>query len=242
MGFGIYSSIAGANAREIELEVLSNNVANIQTTGFKEMQVSFTSEVDKNLALDEMQQAQVLVREGSSHINYAQGSIYQTGNPLDIAIQGEGFFEVQTPQGTRYTRNGNFTLNQEGEVITPQGHPLITEDGPLTLPPNAQVSFSPEGDISVNSERIGRLKVVIPDMKALKLEGSNYYSIAEGQIATPSKNFRIAQSHLESSNVDIIRNLTRIIEVSRAYESHQKSITKQMDSSQQLNQIAKVTA
>lgn len=241
MGFGIYSSIAGANVREIELEVLANNIANIQTTGYKEMQVSFTSELDKNMESDENQELQTFVREGKSHVNFAPGSIFATGNPLDVAIQGEGFFEIQTAAGLRYTRNGNFTINQEGTVTTQGGDIVLAQEGQINVPANKQVAISPSGEITVDGEILARLKVVdFADRGKLKKEGANHY-VADGLETKAVQEFSIAQGHLENSNVDLIRNLTRIIEVSRAYESHQKSMTKQIESSQQLSQIAKMS-
>lgn len=240
MGFGIYSSIAGANAREIELEVIANNMANAQTTGFKEMNISFTSEVDKNRNESEEQKQQSLVREGLSHINYAQGSVYETGNPLDMAIQGEGFFEIQTPVGLRYTRNGNFSLTEDGAVVTGNGDAVMGTQGPLRIPAGGTIAISQAGDISIDGDNLGKIKVVdFTDRSKLKAEGNTYYS-AEGSDFTTNNRFQVAQSHLESSNVDIIHNLTRMIEVSRAYEAQQKTLTKQIQASQQLNQVAKI--
>lgn len=242
MGFGIYSSVAGANAREIELEVLANNIANMQTTGFKEMEVSFTSEVDKNLNLDDLEKAQALVRQGKSHVNHAQGSVYATGNPLDLAVQGDGYFAVETPNGVRYTRDGNFTVSAEGTLTTQNGFPVLSGSGPLAIPADKTVSVGPQGEVSAAGEDLGKIaiyKISEQNRDALRPEGGNLYSLG-GAEALPADNYRIAQGHLESSNVNLIRNLTRIIEVSRAYEAHQKSMSKQMESAQQLNQIAKV--
>lgn len=242
MGFGIYSSVAGANAREIELEVLANNVANMQTTGFKEMEVSFTSEVDSNLNPTDMEKAQALVRQGKSHINYAQGSVYSTGNPLDLAIQGDGFFAVQTPGGTRYTRDGNFTVSAEGTLTTQNGFPVLSGYGPLSVPADKIVSVGPTGEVSAGGDSLGKIsiyKMAETNRNSLKPEGGNLFVLENGE-TQPADNYRIAQGHLESSNVNLIRSLTRIIEVSRAYESHQKSMAKQLESTQQLNQIAKV--
>lgn len=244
MGFGIYSSVAGANARELELEVLANNVANIQTTGFKEMEVAFTSELDKNKPHDDFEKARALVREGKSHINYAQGSIYETGNPLDLAIQGDGFFAVQTPDGMRYTRNGCFTVSNEGILTTQNGLPVLTNSGPITIPAGQNnLSIGPSGEVSTGSDDVGKIaiyKIAQGDREKLRPEGGGLF-VLENAEAQPADNYRIAQAHLENSNVDLIRNLTRIIEVSRAYEAHQKSMSKQLESTQQLNQIAKVS-
>jgi flagellar basal-body rod protein FlgF len=242
MGFGIYSSVAGANAREIELEVLANNIANMQTTGFKEMEVSFASEVDDSLRNGDMEKAQALVRQGKSHVNFAQGSVYATGNPLDLAVQGDGFFAVQTPSGIRYTRDGNFTVSAEGTLTTQNGFAVLSGSGPVAIPADKTVSFGPTGEISAGGEDIGRIsvyRIAEKDRDALRPEGGNLYAL-EGAEALPAENFRIAQGHLENSNVNLIRGLTRIIEVSRAYEAHQKSMAKQLESTQQLNQIAKV--
>lgn len=241
MGFGIFSSIAGANARSVELEVLANNLANIQTSGFKELQVSFTSQVENPEDLTELQRVQAPVRTSNTHLNTAQGSIYNTNNQLDVAIQGDGFFVVQTANGPRYTRSGNFTVNQEGTVTTQSGDPVLSTNGPIKLDPeNPQFNISSSGEITLGGESYGKMQVVdFTDRQKLKHEGHGYFSI-EGAESLPAKSFSLAQYHLENSNVDLIRTMTRIIEVSRAYESHQKSMSKQVEVSKGLNQVAKL--
>lgn len=240
MGFGIISSISGAKAREVELDVLANNIANVQTTGFKEMSISFRDELDKNQNVDieKSPEAYSKVKQGSTFVNFTQGSIYQTANPLDFALQGDGFFEIQTAGGTRYTRNGHFTVNNQGILVTQQGDPLVSSNGPIAVPSNAEINVSGTGEISSGSDSLGKLRIVsFTDKKGLKPEGGNYYS-AEGLQISEDNGFTVAQGHLENSNVNLMQNITRLIMVNRAYESHQKSLSQQVDATKMLNKIA----
>lgn len=238
MGFGIYSTIAGANARNIELEVIANNIANVNTVGFKEVRPSFNAELQGNEESGD--ESQVLVSHSGNHIDFAPGQVFPTGNELDVAIQGDGFFEVQTPQGVRYTRSGNFVVNSERVLCTPAGHPLASQDGNITVPNTGRVTFSPSGEISVNGEHVGSLKLVsFKNTQPFQLEGGNLFN-HNGAEGAGSKKFKLVQGYLEASNVNVIANMARMIEVSRAYESHQKSISKQMKAAEMLQQIAKI--
>lgn len=241
MGFGIFSSLQGAKIRELQLEVLANNLANMQTSGYKEQHLSFTSEVNKNLNQnDELAKAQAPVKKGETYINMAQGGVERSGNPLDLAIQGPGFFSVQTPDGVGYTRNGEFTLNAQGQLVNQSGLPVLTSNGPVTIPAGAKVTISQNGDIMADNNQLGTLQILEFDKpEKMKALGNNFYS-AEGLTSTAAQNSQVLQSHVERSNVNLVSNITRIIEVSRAYESLQKTISQQIDASKLLNQIAKI--
>lgn len=240
MGFGINASILGAKNREMELEVLANNIANVQTTGFKEMHIAFNSELTKAQSDDVIKDAASYGRDVQHAFNWERGSLYRTDNPLDVAIQSAGFFEVQTQEGTRYTRSGSFALSSEGMLVTQQGFPIMTESGTVTVGPGQMITVNGEGQVMADGQQLGKLRIVdFEDKKGLKLEGRNLFS-AEGLAPKVLDRPVLSQGYLESSNVNMVRNLTRIIEVSRAYESHQKSMQKQFDASQILNQISKM--
>lgn len=242
MGFGINSSIAGATNREIELEVLANNIANVQTTGYKETRISFGSELNKEeeTADNLVQKAAQYGKKVQQAYNWDKGSIYRTENPLDIAIQSDGFFVVDTEAGERFTRGGTFSLSSEGMIVTQQGFPVMGDSGPIQIGSGETPVISKDGSVLVNGQSVGKLKIVdFEDRNKLKLEGQNLFS-AVGTDTKELSNVVVAQGYLENSNVNMVRNLTRIIEVSRAYESHQKSMQKQFAASQILNQISKM--
>lgn len=242
MGFGITAALSGAKARELQLEVLANNIANIQTTGFKELSVAFATDLNNARGIsDELAQTRTSVKEGKTFINFRQGSLHRTGNPTNFAIQGSGYFVVQTPEGNRYTRNGNFTLDGTGTLITTNGHPVLTGSGPVTIPTGSEISLGTDGELSVNQESLGKLWVVdFIDKQNLKPVGNNYFS-ADGVGKKQNFNFTVVQGHLENSNVRLVSNMTRIIQVSRAYEALQKTIKQQTEASKMLNQLAKIT-
>lgn len=241
MGFGIYSTISGATARSVELEVVANNIANVNTVGFKEVRPSFNSELQSVDGSSEGEAAQPLVTHSGNHINMAPGQLYPTGSEFDVAIQGDGFFEIQTKDGPRYTRSGNFVLNKERVLSTPSGYPVMGQDGLITVPDTGRVNIGAAGDVSVGETSVGKIKIsAFADTKKFLLEGHNLMNAGASEQVT-SKGYRLSQGYLEGSNVNLVSNMARMIEVSRAYEAHQKSISKQMKSAELLQQIAKIS-
>lgn len=243
MGFGILSALTGAKARELELEVISNNLSNMQTSGYKEQHLSFASELNRVAPDNEvLAKAQASLKTGRTYLNFTPGSSYRTGNPLDFALQGDGYFTVQTPDGIRYTRNGRFNVNDEGQMVTTEGHPVLGEAGPINI--NTNINFNVTEDGSINLEGNGVLDKLrvrsFQNQNDLKTEGNNYYSIKNPVIdetTTPA----VLHEHLENSNVNLVSNMTRIIQVSRAYESLQRTMKQQIDANRMLNQLAKIS-
>jgi flagellar basal-body rod protein FlgF len=239
MGFGIYSCMNGAKSKAQELEILANNIANVQTVGYKEMGMAFHSTLDKEIKTGNDEVPNVAF-DSKDRINFTDGSIYKTDNPLDLALQGDGFFEVQTKDGVRYTRNGHFSIDKDSRLITQNGDVVLSSNGPVTLPTGKTIAISNSGEITAGTDQIGKLKVVTFDDKSkLTLQGMNFYKAEEGVPSKDSSSFTVAQGFLEGANVSLIRNLTRIVEVSRAYETCQKSMTQQFEITQTLNQIAR---
>ncbi|MBF0104829.1 MAG: flagellar basal-body rod protein FlgF [Deltaproteobacteria bacterium] len=241
MGFGIVAALSGAKARELELEVLSNNISNIQTTGYKEMSVSFSSELNKHQPENkDLATAQASLRNGETYIDFRQGAAFQTNNPTDVALQGDGFFALQTPEGIRYTRDGNFSLDASGKLINARGDTVLSDSGPITIPSGTIINIGTDGQITADQEVVGKLQVVdFMDRQKMKPLGNNYMS-ADGLTATETVNIKVLQGHLENSNVNLVENLTRIIQVSRAYESIQKTIKQQINSSKMLNKLPQI--
>lgn len=160
-----------------------------------------------------------------TYTDFSQGTIQYTGNRLDLAIEGDGFFVVQTPNGLRYTRNGNFTLNDQGIIVTNQGYPLMGEDGPLQTIPGRGVTITGNGQLFFDGLQGGRILIVdFPEPELLNKIGENLYA-SEYEPETLADSFAIRQGYLENSNVNIVQEMVKMIQVNRHYELNQRVIT-----------------
>ena len=215
---GLLESVETLLNHEQRLNQVTNNLANVDTPGFKKETVTFDE------MLYQVTSSRQRVGKGL-HINtvHQQGVVQQTDAPLDLAISGEGFFRVQTPAGVRYTRAGNFQRNNEGLLITANGYPVLGETGPITITGN-NIAVARDGSLTVDGAESGRLSVVRVDPQALKKEGENLFRLAEGAVEETSPNFQIMQGHLEKSNVNTVTEMTEMIDLFRAYEGQQKMI------------------
>jgi len=237
----MYSSLFGALTCEHRLDIIANNLANASTTGFKREQMAFTdvfvkfahdqimepvlSVRDKKLLPDPMHIAKVRIAE--SRTDFSQGSVRQSDNPLDFAIMGEGFFKVRTEQGEFYTRDGHFVVDTDGQLVTDQGYPVLSEGGEITLPQNTQIQVDGVGQIYANGEPVAQLQVVtVDDLNGLERYGQNLYRLRENSQAaeTPAEEAQVAQGYLEMANVNVVDDMVNMIEVQRAFEAYQKMI------------------
>jgi flagellar basal-body rod protein FlgF len=157
---GYYAVCAGLLSRMQALELAANNLANVNTSGFKGQQAMFRSLVQQAGITSPMNRAvnDFGILSGTA-LDLSAGNIDATGNDLDVAIEGKGFFAVQTAAGVRYTRNGRFQLTSQGELVTADGDPVLGGGGPITLP-SGKVSISPDGTVSVDGAIAGQLKIV----------------------------------------------------------------------------------
>jgi flagellar basal-body rod protein FlgF len=240
MGGEIYMAAAGALAYEKRLEVVANNLANINTAGFKQDDVSFRAYMlsgsggatTVNPPYPSNGQASSLWIEYSSHTDFTSGSLKNTGNRLDLALNGGGFFSVQSPDGVVYTRRGNFTLNSEGTLVTQEGWPVLGDGGEIRVdgrgPDRTALEFTvgEDGTVTVNGNALGRLRVEdFTQAAGLVKTGDCYFKPATEQTAgEPAENARVAQGFLEMSNVEAVRTMTEMIEILRGYESYQRVI------------------
>ena len=206
-----------------ELGIIANNMANVSTNGFKARSIRFEEFLSPKARAETFQGADQrlsYVIDKGAPLDLTPGSIEQTGNPLDAAIKGEGFFVVRTPAGERYTRNGNFQINQRGELVTGDGHVVQGESGPITVSPTETgLQFSPEGTLSSTEGQRGKLRIVrFADPQVLRNEGANLFSApAPGQPVGPQA--RIEVGAIERSNVQPVIEMTKMIEVQRSYTS-----------------------
>jgi len=227
MDQGIYTAAAGAIGMEARLNIISNNIANINTIGFKKDDISF-EEFERLLDTSTLAQGQykriptdVIAEEG--HIDKTQGPVHHTGNPLDLAIIGKGFFVVKTPKGMRYTRAGNFHISLDGLLVDINGNAVQGEGGDIALE-QGKVIVSPDGNINENGDSIDKLKIVDIPSKYLVKEGKNLFNIRKGGTPAPVDIPSISQGSLEMSNVEAVKEMVGLITTQRAYESFQKVI------------------
>ncbi len=223
----IYPILSGASGAQRWLEVITNNLANVNTSGFKREYPLFSGiggEVDPAARVHHVDlPPQTFSQISNILTDFSPGSLQITGQPLDLSVEEEGFFALETPQGTRYTRAGHFTLDQEGQIVTPDGYLLQGVGGTITLPPG-EINIQSDGKIIVDGINVDTLQVLdFPDLSRLQKVGENLFD-AGGINAIPLENGRIRQGALEGSNVNSISEMVNMVRVMRLYEAAQKVI------------------
>ncbi|HAX91983.1 MAG TPA: flagellar basal-body rod protein FlgF, partial [Rhodospirillaceae bacterium] len=203
------------------MDITANNVANVNTTGYKRENVAFETYLIRPAPTQTFQFA----IENGTYRDAAQGSSIVTGNPLDVSVQGEGYIPVQTNEGIRYTRAGAFQMNNDGDLVTAAGDKVLGDgDQAITLPLDArEILIGPDGTITAQSgsstsvTQVGKLAIVkFQNEQAMALVGGNLYSTTEAP--EPATDSRVVQGSIEQSNVQAVAEMTRMIEVSRAYQ------------------------
>jgi flagellar basal-body rod protein FlgF len=237
MDSGFYAACAALMARSQALDVVANNLANASTPGyraehniFRSLLASASGHLTSNL--------NVAINDfgilGGNQMDMTQGNLDRTGNDLDFAVQGPGFFTIQTTNGQFYTRNGNFQVSPQGQLITAEGDPVIGEQGIIRIV-GGPVNVSQDGTISVNGAVAGKMKLVeFPVGTALESAGKTYYS-APKDSATAATKSTVAQGMLEDSNVNPVGSAVELVSVQRYAEMMQRAL-KMFDSD--INRIA----
>jgi flagellar basal-body rod protein FlgF len=238
MNRGIYPILSGALAQERRLQVISNNLANSNTTAYKRDEALFQSVLagaggvapapgvqpvswQQPWAPGRMAAERVFVSPRGVSTALHPGRLHATRNPLDLAIQGPGFFEINTPQGIRYTRNGIFHLTAKHQLVTEQGYPVMGRNGPIKLT-TGDVQISPSGTISENGQEVAALKIVeFPSNQPPQKMGDGLFA---GENAKRAKEPAVVAGHLEESDVNAIGEMVQMIEVMRNYESAQRLV------------------
>jgi flagellar basal-body rod protein FlgF len=217
---GHFQSIAalGALREEKRYSVIANNMSNSQTVGFRKDNLVFRQVID-----------QVSNRLGSEEtgrglISFQQGELQATGNALDVAIDGEGFFKVATPQGIRYTRSGRFELNSDRILVSAAGFPVMGRTGEITLT-GKNISIDKDGSIRVDGNPIDQLSVVtLPAPHLLKKEGQTLLKSDDPQEEMEDPESQVIQGSLESSNTNTVEEMMKMLDSLRVYESCMKAI------------------
>jgi flagellar basal-body rod protein FlgF len=217
-----------------EMEIIANNIANMDTAGFKvESMMQRTNPAEPAVTMGGPRPVKFVAPDGVAR-DFGQGVLTKTGGELDMAIEGKGFFQVQTPQGPRYTRDGRFTTDPTGRLVTQGGHAVLDESGgEITIDAEkGQVSIGADGSMSQGDERVGKVGMfAFANPGALEKAGDNLFRNASNLAAAPSADARLRQGFLEGSNVKPVLEITRMVEVSRAYEQ----TAKMMDSEAELS-------
>ena len=204
------------------MDIVANNIANMNTTGFKGEDMMFVEHLVKTKGGDTPFGVKLAYsRDIATLMNTAEGPMEKTGNPLDLAISGEGFFVVQTPQGERYTRNGRFQMNEGGQLVNQAGQAVLSTGGqPFFLAPeDKEITISRDGTVATNNGTLGKIRVVrFENPQVLKRVAGGLFS-AEGAQPTDVTPPNIAQGMLEGSNVQPIFEMAKMIDIHRSYES-----------------------
>jgi flagellar basal-body rod protein FlgF len=229
MDAAMYKALSGAVAQMRRLEATAQDLANVNTSGYKGQRLSFSEVLANRLPPDERPGG--LVAVAGQRTNLDQGAIQGTGNPFNLALEGDGFLVVQTSRGERYTRNGAFTLRPDGTLITPQGDPLLGENGPIRMTGN-KVEVAGDGTVTSDEGELGKIRVVhfVDSRRAVK-EGANLF-VSDAANVRPLTEPRVLQGSLEQSNVGSIDGMISLISLNRQFEASERAMTL-MDSATQ---------
>lgn len=249
---GLYTAVSGSMAQNLRLETVANNLANVNTPGFKKDSQVFREYLTANekpptviqvpkvpASIESFYDMQggdkSYVEANGTYSDFSQGGLKSTGNALDLAIDGKGFFEVATPRGVRFSRNGSFSIDGQGQLVNKEGWPILRRSEP-GIPPDqrtikissgGRVAIGENGEITADGESLGQISLIdVSDPMALHKEGSSVFGIKSNMnpqinnIETP----HLKQGFIETSNVNIVQEMTDMISATRLFESTQKAI------------------
>lgn len=225
---------------ERQMDVVANNVANINTNGFKADRSLFEEYLKSGAHEDNFVRSDrrvSFVQDRGTFKDFAAGNTEQTKNPLDVSIDGGGFLAVQTAAGERYTRDGGMQINNQGQLVTAAGNVVLGTSGPIVFQPtDKQINISADGAVTViegngrtDSVR-GKLRLVtFADAQKLVKEGANLYSAGQGVAAQPDITSVVRQGFVEKSNVNSVHEMSRMIEITRTYTQISALLQQQSD-------------
>lgn len=208
-----------------EMSTIANNLANMNTTAYKSQSMLFDEFLMPVASENSPDKTLSFVQDYGQMRNLADGELQTTGNPLDVAIAGEGMFKVQTPQGIEYTRNGHLQLDNAGQLVTSNGYPVLTEAGTALTFANdeGQITIASDGTVTTDNGQRGKIALVtFANLQEMKASGDNLYTTTQAE--TPVDNPRMIQGSIEGSNVQSIVEMTNMIDVMRSYESASKLV------------------
>ena len=229
----IYQILSAAMGQEKRLDQIANNLANVNSIGFKQDRLIFNDFMKEAAAANGVDPATIpastpsISNAGQGYTVFAPGPAIDTGGQFDLYIEGEGFFEIEGETGTYYTRAGNFGLNSTGELVNAEGRRVLDGSGsPITLDPNrGEVTISPNGDIVLEGSVEATLQVVnFADPNLLTKYGEGLFEAPAGVTPVVNEEAKLLQGFLEGSNVNPVEEMIRLIETQRAFNTHQKAM------------------
>ncbi|MDQ8023754.1 MAG: flagellar basal-body rod protein FlgF [Moraxellaceae bacterium] len=238
----IYTAMTGAKATMGQQAAVSHNLANVSTTGFR-------AEIHKLRAVPVQTQAlpsRAFVVDASVASDFKAGPMMPTGNPLDMAIQGQGWFAVRTPDGQEaYTRDGSFTMDAGGQLRTRDGSLVLGDGGPIAIPQDNSLMVGPDGSITGvpdsgarnAAQQLGRLKLVNPPVDQLQRGEDGLFRLPNNQVAPADPAVRVANGYLEGSNVSIVEQMVSMISLARNFDMHTKMLSTAQENDRAATQI-----
>ena len=231
----LISAAGGMKSRMDSLDLLANNIANSGTAGYKSDREFY------GLYKDQLPVLQ------NSWTDFSQGSLTQTGNPLDLALSGSGLFALNSPNGTIFTRSGNFQVSKSNQLATPEGYTLrnvLDQGKPITVDPLQPVTISKNGTVSQGGQDLGQIEIDSPDAAAQSLAklGNSYFAMIAGAPALqPSPTTDVLQGQIEQSNTPVAEAAVKLVGVMRQFEMLQKAMTLGSEMSKRgIDEVAKV--
>lgn len=230
----MYTTLSGQLGAFKQLEVIANNIANMNTTGFRAERALFEEALVRQHApvragglksdISQPQDIQATHYVGirGTYTDFRQGYVDNTGDPLHVAIQGEGFFVIQTPEGERFTRAGNFQLDPSKRLTTKDGYPVQGNGGDIVIN-GTEITISGEGEVVVDKEVVGKIRIVTAESEFLQREPGQRFKLAPGGTQQEVTSVQVRQGAVEGSNVNAVQELTDMIMAQRLFDSFQKA-------------------
>jgi flagellar basal-body rod protein FlgG len=228
MNSGIYPAVSGSLAAMRRLDIISNNLANVNTPGYKKDKMSFEGLLAGAVnppAVPQGTTADPILQKENIYIDFASGPTSQSGNPLDLALDGDGFFAITTPDGTAYTRQGNFRTSADGTLVTVDGYPVQGMGGSPIRIQGSHIEIDSKGVVTMDGAQAGSISVMdFEKPYTLTKVGNALFIPADPQMTPQTGKAQVQQGYIEGSNVDSISEMVQLIETNRYFEACSKVI------------------
>jgi len=222
MNTAMYKALSGALVQTRRLEVVTQDLANVNTVGYKGNRLVFREILEGPQPHNMPIGGQVALSEQRTDLS--NGNLRSSGNPLDLALVGEGFFSVKTALGVRYTRQGVFSLSASNTVVTPSGEPLLGEKGPIHVT-GKKIDVGTDGSVVVDGSPVDRLKIVrAEDSRRLVREGSNFFRMSDAEMQPVTEKTQVLQGSIEDANVNPVEAMVSLIDVERQFEAYEHAM------------------
>lgn len=227
MQSGMYVSLSSQRALDKRLTTIADNMANVNTVGFRGTEVKFDEVVSRTG--NDLNAKVAFVSQGNDYLNTQTGEMQESGNPLDFAVKGDAWFSIDTPAGQALTRDGRFTMTSTGQLVSVRGYPVLdSAGGPIQLDPNGgEPHVGTDGKISQNGRQISQIGLFTADVSKgyLRYDNSGVITTDRPQAVVDNATIGVMQGYVEQSNVNGISQMTQLIQVSRAFESISNSMS-----------------